>query len=82
MIIPRSRGVSMGMRRLVAVLLATVVVSCGTAAPAPAPTGAGAASAARPGYLTYAFTSVRDGSRFTLSDFAGKSVLVIGMAVW
>jgi hypothetical protein len=56
---------------------ATAVATSGaTTAPA---TGT---SAARAPFLTYAFTNVRDGSKFTLSDFAGKSVLVIGMAVW
>ena len=42
----------------------------------------GATAATQPAFLTYAFTNVRDGSKFTLSDFSGKSVLVIGMAVW
>jgi hypothetical protein len=59
-----------------------------TTAPTAAATAASTAAAsaatagARPAFLTYAFTNVRDGSKFTLSDFPGKSVLVIGMAVW
>ena len=43
---------------------------------APSPT------AARAAFLSYSFTDVRDGKQFKLSDFAGKQVLVIGMAVW
>jgi len=84
------------MRRLAAASLAVLVVACGaplvpgttfratfgvTAAPSVVATGA-ASAGARPAFLAYAFTDVRDGSKFTLSDFAGKSVLVIGMAVW
>ena len=45
-------------------------------------TGSAAPTAARAAFLSYAFTDVRDGKQFTLSDFAGKQVLVIGMAVW
>lgn len=36
----------------------------------------------RPAFLSHVLTDVRDGTRFTLSDFTGKQVLVIGMAVW
>ena len=36
----------------------------------------------RPAFLSYQFTDVRDGKTFRLTDFAGKTVLVIGMAVW
>src|SRR5688572_6095086 len=49
---------------------------------APSATGSAAPTAARAGFLSYSFTDVRDGKQFTLSDFAGKQVLVIGMAVW
>ena len=51
---------------------------------APSATGnAGATTApARAAFLSYSFTDVRDGKPFKLSDFAGKQVLVIGMAVW
>jgi len=42
-------------------------------------TGAPAAKAA---FLSHVFTDVRDGKQFTLGDFAGKQVLVLGMAVW
>ena len=40
------------------------------------------AAAQRPGFMTAAFTDVRTGERFALSDFAGKQVIVQGMAVW
>ncbi len=50
---------------------------------APGATGnAPAPSAARAAFLSHAFTDVRDGKQFTLSEFAGKQVLVLGMAVW
>jgi hypothetical protein len=49
---------------------------------APSATGSAAPTVARAAFLSYAFTDVRDGKQFTLSDFAGKQVLVIGMAVW
>lgn len=50
---------------------------------APSATAAGASpTAARPAFLSYSFTDVRDGKQFTLSDFRGKQVFVIGMAVW
>ena len=45
-------------------------------APPAAPTPARAA------FMSHAFTDVRDGKQFTLSDFPRKHVLVIGMAVW
>lgn len=41
-----------------------------------------ASGAARAAFLSYAFTDVRDGKQFTVADFQGKQVLVIGMAVW
>ena len=44
--------------------------------------GSAAPTAARAAFLSHAFTDVRDGKQFALSDFAGKQVLVIGMAVW
>lgn len=37
---------------------------------------------ARAAFLSHVFTDVRDGKQFTLSDFQGKQVFVIGMAVW
>lgn len=40
------------------------------------------AAAARAAFLSHVFTDVRDGRQFTLGDFHGKQVLVIGMAVW
>jgi len=49
---------------------------------APSATGTAAATAARPAFLSYAFTDVRDGKQFRLGDFQGKQVLVLGMAVW
>jgi hypothetical protein len=85
------------MRLLAVALLVLAMAACGPSTPVPAATSrattaptvaattaaASAATAgARPAFLTYAFTNVRDGSKFTLSDFSGKSVLVIGMAVW
>lgn len=53
----------------------TAPSATGNAAPA-------SASAARAAFLSYSFTDVRDGKQFKLSDFVGKQVLVIGMAVW
>lgn len=56
----------------------------GTAAGASA-TGAAVATgapAAKAAFLSHVFTDVRDGRQFTLGDFEGKQVLVIGMAVW
>jgi hypothetical protein len=69
-------GVSRDMRFLAAAALATVLAACAPATTSLTPIGA------RQGFLTYAFTDVRDGAKFTLSDFAGKTVLVIGMAAW
>lgn len=37
---------------------------------------------ARAAFLSHTFTDVRDGKQFTLGDFQGKQVLVLGMAVW
>lgn len=51
-----------------------------TGAPGGAPAAAG--TAARAAFLSHVFTDVRDGKQFTLGDFQGKQVLVIGMAVW
>lgn len=70
--------------------------SSGLAAPSPADTPQAAgrtapgatgnapppSAAARAVFLSHAFTDVRDGKQFTLSEFAGKQLLVIGMAVW
>ena len=50
--------------------------------PLPSATNEVSPTAARPAFLSYAFTDVRDGKQFTLSEFQGKQVLVIGMAVW
>lgn len=41
-----------------------------------------ATPATRAAFLSYSFTDVRDGKSFTLSDFPGKQVFVLGMAVW
>ena len=49
---------------------------------APSATGTAAPTTARAAFLSYVFTDVRDGKQFKLSDFPGKQVLVIGMAVW
>ena len=49
----------------------------GTPGAAPAAT-----AAARAAFLSHVFTDVRDGKQFRLSDFQGKQVLVLGMAVW
>lgn len=46
------------------------------------PTVAPSAGAHRPAFLTHVFTDVRNGSTFRLTDFTGKTVLAIGMAVW
>ena len=48
--------------------------------PSGAPATAGAA--AKVAFLSHVFTDVRDGKQFTLGDFQGKQVLVLGMAVW
>lgn len=53
-----------------------------TAVTSPPATSVASPTAARPAFLSYAFTDVRDGKQFTLSDLPGKQVLVIGMAVW
>lgn len=68
-------------------VIAAVLAACtapaqsGTAAQTAAAATSGSA-AVRPAFLSYAFTDVRDGKQFKLTDFAGKTVLVIGMAVW
>lgn len=49
---------------------------------ASAPASPSGTAQARPAFLAYAFTDVRDGRTFRLSEFSGKTVLVIGMAVW
>ena len=59
------------------------LTSAATTPRATAPAAAPAAvSAGRPAFLSTAFTDVRDGTQFRLSDFPGKTVLVLGMAVW
>jgi hypothetical protein len=75
-----------------AACLVLVTALSGCAAPAasggatPAASGGVAAPTAtvapRPPFLSYAFADVRDGKPFRLTDFPGKTVLVIGMAVW
>jgi hypothetical protein len=72
-------------------------VGCAAPAPVPAtsaaptPTAGAAVSAtaaataaatATSPILRTELTDVRSGSRFTLGGFAGKTVLVLGMAVW
>lgn len=88
----------MDMRLAANLILATFIAACaapattpgrsvsaqasatvGVSATAPAPT---ASAAVRPAFLAHVFTDVRDGKQFKLTDFAGKTVLVIGMAVW
>jgi len=56
----------------------TAAGATGTPGAAPAATG----TAARAAFLSHVFTDVRDGKQFTLGDFQGKQVLVLGMAVW
>ena len=56
--------------------------AAGSTAPSATGNAATATAAARASFLSYPFTDVRDGKQFKLSDFAGKQVLVIGMAVW
>lgn len=56
----------------------TVEGATGTPGASPAATG----TAARAAFLSHVFTDVRDGKQFTLGDFQGKQVLVLGMAVW
>lgn len=56
--------------------------AAGSTAPSATGNAATATAAARAAFLSYPFTDVRDGKQFRLSDFAGKQVLVIGMAVW
>ena len=56
--------------------------AAGSTAPSATGNAGATASPARAAFLSYSFTDVRDGKQFKLSDFAGKPVLVIGMAVW
>jgi hypothetical protein len=53
----------------------------GSGAPTPGTTAAASAPAAR-GLLTIPLTDVRTSLPFTLGGFAGKTVIVEGMAVW
>ena len=54
-----------------------------TVAPASAsPTSAATSTAATSPVLRIVLTDVRTGERFTLGGFAGKTVIVEGMAVW
>jgi len=85
-------------RALAAVLGLTVIAAACSSTPEyttlPAPTSSatpatGAAtqpaatvSPATPSYMTMTLTDVRTGERFTLGGFAGKVVIVEGMAVW
>lgn len=48
----------------------------------PAAATAPQAAAQRPGFMTMPLADVRTGERFALADFAGKQVIVQGMAVW
>jgi hypothetical protein len=63
---------------------ATATSAASAAATSSVPTAAASTPAGRlrPAFLSYQFTDVRDGATFRLTDFAGKTVLVIGMAVW
>jgi methionine-rich copper-binding protein CopC len=61
---------------------ATSPASAAATPSVPAATALTASPRIRPAFLSYQFTDVRDGATFRLTDFAGKSVLVIGMAVW
>jgi hypothetical protein len=56
--------------------------SSATPTAAVTPTAAAAATAAGAPVLRIALTDVRTGERFTLGGFAGKTVIVEGMAVW
>ncbi|HEV8671806.1 MAG TPA: hypothetical protein VGS01_13850 [Candidatus Limnocylindria bacterium] len=59
--------------------------SGGVAAPTPAsvtPTSRATAAATTSPVLRIALTDVRSAERFTLGGFAGKTVIVEGMAVW
>lgn len=89
----RAAGISLAVLTLVAACSApaapaaatpgstpAAVVTTAAATPTAAPTAP--ARAARPAFLSHTFTDVRDGKTFTLSDFSGRQVLVIGMAVW
>ena len=61
---------------------AVVTATPGSTVAAASPAAPSPASAGRPAFMSAVFTDVRDGAEFRLSDFSGKTVLVIGMAVW
>jgi hypothetical protein len=61
---------------------ATSAASAVATSSVPAAAASTPAARIRPAFLSYQFTDVRDGATFRLTDFAGKTVLVIGMAVW
>lgn len=60
----------------------TAVGAAGTAGATSTGAPPATAAAARAAFLSHVFTDVRDGKQFTLGDFQGKQVFVIGMAVW
>lgn len=80
-----ARGPAWGMGAALSAIL-FLVGACGTASgPASAPEAAAAAAqqtSAAESYLTIPLRDVRGGATFTLGGFAGKVVLVEGMAVW
>jgi hypothetical protein len=59
---------------------ATAAASAASAVPPATPSNVAAATPAP--ILRFALTDVRTGERFTLSSFAGRTVIVQGMAVW
>ncbi len=62
---------------------ATGAVATGAAVPMATSTSTPTVAASpRAAFLSYVFTDVRDDRQFKLTDFPGRTVLVIGMAVW
>lgn len=68
----------------VAAVFASLAIIVGCAGPGAGDAGArtGTVDEAKQTLLAARFTDVRGGGSFTLKDFGGKVVIVMGIAVW
>lgn len=63
-------------------LVVVLAIGCGTPRAGDGEGPTGTADEAKQTLLSARLTDVRGGGPFTLKDFGGKVVIVMGMAVW